>query len=57
MMRFGLIMQGIGLNAIKANIGVSRTGNEKFIVDPVYAENLKGQGDWEKEGGSGKGSG
>ena len=50
-------MQGIGLNAIKANIGVSRTGNEKFIVDPVYAENLKGQGDWEKEGGSGKGSG
>ena len=50
-------MQGIGLNAIKANIGVSRTGNEKFIVDPVYAENLKGQGGCEKEGGSGKGIG
>ena len=48
MMRFGLIMQGVGLNAIKANIGVSRTGNEKFIVDPVYAENLKAKGDREK---------
>ena len=47
-MRFGLIMHGIGLNAIKANIGVSRTGNEKFIVDPVYAENLKAKGDREK---------